>query len=634
MKKILILVLIILILGVGSVFAMTAETPIPQPTVSVIEVSGQAEIKKSGSQEWIRLKTGDELSAGDEIKTGDDGQISINFYDNSTSRISSNTQISCEELFINNENYAQTNVGLMVTIGRVWSRIIQLSDQEASFEVRSNKTVATVRGTAFDFEVTAEGIANIDAVEDIVEVSTIEIKEEIDKDTGEKKKIRRVIAKVNLLEGSATAIDQRIEPEKLKIIETRIIPEVRKESQWYMDNVEEDKRFKEEIERKQAEIVEQMAGTLPDSGLYGIKKVAENIRLAVVNDPEKKEELEVRFASRRLAEAQELAEMGKMELAEEMTRKFQEKAEEVFKQEEELKKAGVDVEKIEQMKIEINNQINLQENLMKETMPDEAIYDLKRDLEDLRIDIAPKEEESFLRFKHTQERLKEADLVKEQGNEQVYNELIEEYKEQTEELRQIAPQTEFIQRINLEEQVIKSREIERAIQQEVKQDTGEDIRMQEKTIQDAEPVEQFKIYESDKSVDTIIEGFKEIINYQEEISTDSGIIKQEESIWQGIPEYKDEPVIKSVPIEPEIKTDESIIKEPSTSIEIDPKINSVPVYRQIYTPETKVDESITREYPIEPETKVDSASIYEKIYTPETKVDESSTDDIKRRLTY
>ena len=459
MKKILIIFLILSLaaIGVGSVFAMTKEVSLSEPKVIIISIEGDAAIKKNNSQEWIKLEKDEELTSGDEIKTGEDSKIAINFYDNSISQIGPNSHVSCDELFIDNNNYAKTKVSLVVTIGRVWSRIIKLSDKEATFEVGSDKTVATVRGTTFDFEVTEEGIANINAVEDIVEVSTIEIKEVIDKDTGEKKKVREIIAKVDLLEGLSTIIDQR-KVEELKKIETEIISEVEKQSEWFKNNIENEERFIEEIEKKQAEMVEKMAGTLPDSKLYGFKKVTENIRLAITIDQEAKDELEMRFASRRLAEAQELVEAGKNELAEETINEFHNKAEQLFKEQEELEKAGMDIEKIEEMRNKINNQINLQENIINEAIPGEEMYDFKRNFEEIKIDIANKEDEDFLMFKQVQERLREADLIKEEGQEQLYNELIKESTEQVEIMRQLDLEKEFVERIDLEMQVIEEKE--------------------------------------------------------------------------------------------------------------------------------------------------------------------------------
>ncbi|MAF20071.1 MAG: hypothetical protein CMI55_00105 [Parcubacteria group bacterium] len=460
MKKILILFLIVSLIavGIGSVFAMTQEVSIPKLQAFAISLKGDVAIRKNNSEEWVVLEKGQELISGDEIKTGQDGQVSINFYDTSISQIGPNSQVRCDELFIDDYNYAKTKVSLIVTTGRVWSRIIKLSDQEAVFEVSSDKTVATVRGTIFDFEVTADGMVNINAVEDIVEVSTIKIKEEIDEVTKEKKKEREIIAKVDLLEGLAATIDQRKETEELKRIETEIIPEAKRQSEWFENNIENEERFIEEIEKKQAEVIEKIAGRLPDSKLYGFKKVTENIRLAVTVNQEAKEELEMRFASRRLAEAQELVEMGKNELAQEAINEFHDKAEQLFEEPEKLEQAGADTEKIEQIRNKINNQINLQENIINHAAPDEVMYDFKRDFEELKIDVAPEENEDFLRFKQIQERLKEADSVKEQGKEELYHELIEESIKQTEEIKQSDFEAEFIKRIDSEMQVIEQKE--------------------------------------------------------------------------------------------------------------------------------------------------------------------------------
>ncbi|NQU99990.1 MAG: FecR domain-containing protein [Parcubacteria group bacterium] len=553
MKKILILFIVISLIsiGIGSVFAMTKEVSLPKLNVFIISVKGDATIKKNNSEEWIKLEKDQELFFGDEIKTGQDGEVAINFYDTSVSQIGPNSQISFDELFIDSENYAKTKVSLSVTIGRVWSRIIKLGDKEAVFEVGSDKTVATVRGTTFDFEVTKEGIANINAVENIVEVSTIKVKEEIDQITGEKKKSREIIAKVNLLEGLSTIIDQRKEIEELDKIETENISETEKESEWFKNNIENEERFIEEIEKKQIEMIEKMAGTLPDSKLYSIKKVTENIRLAITTNQETKEELEMRFASRRLAEAQELIEMGKNELAQEVINEFHNKAEQLFKEQEELEKAGMDVEKIEEMRNKINNQINLQENMINKAAPDEEMYDFKREFEEIKIDFATEENENFLRFKQIQKRLEEADLVKEEGNEELYNRLMEENTEQVEIIRQLDPDRELMERIDLETQIIKEKEFiylepeiktKSELKPEIKENMPEvEIREYIPEVRENIPpiIDEPKINEIDKNLDqtgSILEPFREYIPEVKSEHESKSELKPE--IKENIPEEK------------------------------------------------------------------------------------------------
>ena len=573
MKKILILsiILILIIIGFSSVFAMTKDISLPELQAFVIDVKGDANIKKNNSQEWIELKKEQELFSGDEIKTGQDGEVAINFYDNSISQIGPNSQVTFDELFIDDDNYAKTKVSLKVTIGRVWSRIIKLSDKEAVFEVGSDKTVATVRGTAFDFEVTELGVANINAVEDIVEVSTIEVKEEIDKITGEKIKKREIIAKIDLLEGLSTVIDQTRKNEELKKIKTEIISEVEKQSEWFKNNIKNEEKFIEEIERKQAEMIEEIAGTLPDSKLYNLKKATENIRLAMTVDQEKKEELEIRFAARRLAEAQELIEMGKDELAQESINEFQNKAERLFKEQEELERSEMEIKKIEEMRNKINNQINLQENLVNKINPGEEMYDFKRDFEEIKIDIANEEDKDFLMFKQAQERLKEADLIKKEGQEELYNKLMEENEIQTEKIRELNLDEELMKRIDLEKQIIEKREfIPQELEKqeyipEIKEPIYPEPEYKPEIDEPIYPEPEYKpeideptIDEKDEKLDQagiIIEHFEGLINEKEiippeieikeyipEVNNEREIIPPEIEIEKYVPEVRDVPV--------------------------------------------------------------------------------------------
>jgi len=551
MKKILIVILILAFVGVGSVFAMGAPKEIPQPRAFVISVSGESQLKRN--DQWADLKGAEELKEKDAIKTGSDGEVVINFYDNSTSRIGPGSEVSFEELFIDDSNYGKTRVGLMVSIGRIWSRIIQLTDKEASFEVGSSATVATVRGTTFDFEVTAEGIAKVNAVESIVEVATVEFKDGV----------REIIAKVNLTEGNLTRIDQRKEVKELRKIEREVASEEVKKEEWFRRNIERDEKFEEEIEKKQREMIEEMAGVLPDSALYGIKKAAENIRLTLTNDQDKKEELEASYASRRLAEAQELADLGEKELAQRAMEEFEKGAEDLTRKREELEKRGEDVGKIERIENQIRNQINIQKEVLGEVAPGEEIYSLKIELEKIEIDnFAQEEEKEFLMFKQAEERLKEAEILRKEDKEQLYQQTLEQYQEQVQELKQENTDPSLIERIELKRGIIQD-PVKELFRQELKEilepATESQIRTRTKeTIQKTgtETKEEPTKEEPGEIDSSINQAEPEIIDQKADISP---VFEEVFSNFEEVfSKEKEEPIIQ----EPEIFFDEPVYQEP------------------------------------------------------------------------
>ena len=73
-------------------------------------------------------------------------------------------------------------------------------------------------------------------------------------------------------------------------------------------------------ENKTAEVqgvkLTEKPGILPDSPLYGLKRAAERIRLALTFNDDSKIKLELKYAERRLAEAKEMVKKGKPDMAE------------------------------------------------------------------------------------------------------------------------------------------------------------------------------------------------------------------------------------------------------------------------------------------------------------------------------
>ncbi len=457
MKKILFIIILIVFVSasISTVFAMTEIKMIPQPIVSVVSVEGGAQIKKVDSDNWISLSKNEILTTGDMIKTFDDSKVSVNFYDNTVSHVGPNSEIIFDELFIDQENYAKTKVGLGVTVGRVWSRIIQLMDKDAVFEVSSSATVATVRGTVFDFEVTNEGIVNVYSVENIIEVATVKNREKVDETTKQKIKEKEIINKINLPQGLAAIVDQKKDAKELEEIITEIVPEKIKQGVWFEENKKADEQFTEEIKKKQEEVIKEIAGILPDSGLYKIKRIVEKTKTAMIIDPEEKQELAIAFANRRLAEAQQLNKVGKKAMVEEVFQEFQQTTEQLFGNQKNLIEAGVSQEKINKLQNQVENQINLQKRLMEEITPEKSAHELKIKVEAWQIGATVEEKEKeFLQLKQIEERLGELKILKELGEEEFYEKYFDEYKEKIDSIQQLEDYDGLIEKINLEKEII------------------------------------------------------------------------------------------------------------------------------------------------------------------------------------
>lgn len=85
-------------------------------------------------------------------------------------------------------------------------------------------------------------------------------------------------------------------------------------------------------------------GTLPDSPLYFLKTWKRNIQLFFALAPEKKADLELRFANEDVLAIQKLTEKGKYDIAEKLSEKYQKRIQKVTEKLEEAKQRGKDVE--------------------------------------------------------------------------------------------------------------------------------------------------------------------------------------------------------------------------------------------------------------------------------------------------
>lgn len=94
------------------------------------------------------LQSGDVVGVGATIETGSTGAATVHFPDASLARIDVNTTLTLSAVSFNASDNSLV-VGIGLSVGRVWSKVIALATPKSSWEVRTSNAVATVRGTAF-----------------------------------------------------------------------------------------------------------------------------------------------------------------------------------------------------------------------------------------------------------------------------------------------------------------------------------------------------------------------------------------------------------------------------------------------------------------------------------------------------
>lgn len=106
------------------------------------EVTGNVFVLRSGQL----LKAGQNftLQASDVIVTKENSFASVRFFDDSVSRLDSNTQLELKRLYTEPLNPIATQVELLLQEGSLWSRVLNLVDENSLFKVETAKVSTTV----------------------------------------------------------------------------------------------------------------------------------------------------------------------------------------------------------------------------------------------------------------------------------------------------------------------------------------------------------------------------------------------------------------------------------------------------------------------------------------------------------
>ena len=190
-------------------------SPPTAPTVTTLEID-TGTVSRNGSP----AKTGDTLNSGDKIHTDKNSAATLTFPDNSVLRLDENTDITVSQA-------SSLKISIFQSLGRTWSRVVKLVDSNNAYEIETPTAVATVRGTAFATNVNLDLSTNIDADDDIVDVSTSDRKNRLSIEAG-------------------FGADLSTKQQKLF---KRAIREELKNSPWYQNNRRRDKELLDKFSR-------------------------------------------------------------------------------------------------------------------------------------------------------------------------------------------------------------------------------------------------------------------------------------------------------------------------------------------------------------------------------------------------
>jgi hypothetical protein len=305
-----------------------------------------------------------QLLEGDTVVTGENGLAVIRYFDDSVSRLSSFTELKMQCLYQDKKNKAKTKVEIELMNGRVWNQVINLVDEQASFEISvNNVTARTSEKASFDIS-NKEGDKKVSVAvfENKVEVSVPE----------KRKENKQVV-----VEGYSVEV---VENES---IENNIVLNNKEDELWVQVNKAEDKQYKKVVDKEKEEESKKEAGVLPADALYSAKKINESTKLLVTTDKTEKNKIKVDIAIKRLAEASALLSNGDKEGAMAPLDDFAKIVDEI----------SLEVEGSEDLRAYVKSAFAEKEKDLSTVLPDGNRYMAKEALRDARLELAVTDEE-------------------------------------------------------------------------------------------------------------------------------------------------------------------------------------------------------------------------------------------------
>lgn len=289
-----------LLLGVGGAQAFALSLPEERTTPIATVTVDEGEAYVGTGQSWRPVAADAVVTAGDHVKTEAKSQATINFFDGASARLDESTEVSVSAVMLDPDNHTRTQITLGVVAGRVWSRVVKLLDTDASYQVETSSMVATVRGTAFVADVR-------DAEGDVIQVESgsvgVAVREQADPNNAEAWQV------VNSGEEAwgAKARDRR-EKEGMR---RRSMPDGVGNSAWFKKMRAADEAFLAHVEELRRRTLMTAARVLPGSPQYPLRRLGESVRIALTTDATARQDLQMRYANRRFAEAMLLGRAGK-----------------------------------------------------------------------------------------------------------------------------------------------------------------------------------------------------------------------------------------------------------------------------------------------------------------------------------
>ncbi|MBA4336246.1 hypothetical protein C0416_00545 [bacterium] len=326
------------------------------------DIYGNVEVLREGKS--IEATKYMQLLEGDIVVTGENGLAVIRYFDDSVSRLSPFTELKMQRLYQDKKIKAKTKVEIELMNGRVWNQVVNLVDEQASFEVSVNNVKARTSEKA-SFDISSKESNN--------KVSVAVFENKVEVSVPEKRKENKQV----VVEGYSVEVVEN------GSMENKIVLNSKEDELWVQVNKAEDKQYKMVVDKEKEEESKKEAGVLPADALYSAKKINESTKLLVTTDKTEKNKVKVDIAIKRLAEASALLSDGDKEGAMAPLDDFAKIVDEI----------SYEVEGSEELRDYVRSAFADKEKDLSTVLPDGNRYMAKEALRDARLKLAVTDEE-------------------------------------------------------------------------------------------------------------------------------------------------------------------------------------------------------------------------------------------------
>ncbi len=372
---------------------------------TVIEsLRGEVVIERAGEQYFASDEM--ELEEGDKVYTGENGWVSIKFLDDSVARLKEGSLITINKLFEDVENQSITNVEVEVAHGDMWTRVLNLFEDESYFMVTAGDMEASTKKAAFNVSM-EEDVASVEVYSNVVQTKTMQEVESVKVKTGEKAEVKS---------------------ERVVVAKTGI-----EDDTWVQSNLESDKAHIAKVEEEVGGELRDTVGTLPESTLYPFKSLKSGVVKFLTFDDVSRQKIDLDVSERKFVEWSVMMDDGDVgqDDAEEIFEEFVGEVES-FKAVIENVRSNGDVEYADELKTYLQNKIGNVKNGLNNVLPTSPLYTAKEYLNFAEEASAEGDaEKAVIKKKQVASKLSEAQDLAEVGEEELAVQVLDDYVEET-----------------------------------------------------------------------------------------------------------------------------------------------------------------------------------------------------------